>query len=137
MVITVYNNTLAREALTSALRPTGTVNGTAVDTAVFGNNCREVLFIITTSTMTNGSHVITVEESDTVGSGYTAVDPSRVMGTLPTMTNTDSDTFFSFSVRPIKRYVRLVTTITAGATGGIYSAKALMANGNNHPVTRS
>lgn len=137
MVISVYNNTLAREALTSALRPTGTVQGTAVDTAVFSNNCREVMFIISTSTITNGSHAISVEESDVVGSGYAAVDATRVLGTIPTITNTDSDTFFAFAVRPTKRYVRLVTTITAGATGGIYSAKALLANGSNHPVTRS
>lgn len=136
-MITTYSNTLVREALISAVRGTGTVNGPGVDTNAFGNACRDVLFIISTSTITDGSHAITVEESDVVGSGYTAVAAAQTLGSLPTIVAADDDTFFAFGVRNTKRFVRLVLTITAGATGGNYSAKAVLGNGSNRPATRS
>lgn len=137
-MITVHNNVLVREALTSAARTNGTVNGTAVDTNVFGNGFREVTFIISTATVTDGSHAITVEESDVVGSGYAAVDSSRVLsGALPTIVLTDDDTFFVIGVRPTKRFVRLVAVTSGATTGGVYSAKAVLSNGSLHPVARS
>lgn len=137
-MITTYNNVLVREALTSSARTNGTSNGVAVDTAVFSNNAREVMFIITTTVVTDGSHAISVEESDVVGSGYAAVDASRILGTIPgPILLADDDTFFTFGVRPTKRYVRLVVTTTTATTGGLFSAKAILANGSLHPVARS
>lgn len=136
-MITTYNNTLALLALTSAARVNGAANGVAIDLNQFSNNCRDVTFVITTGTITDGSVAITVEESDQSGSGFAAVDSSRVLGSLPTIAATDDDVVKSFGVRPTKRYVRLVATMSGATTGGIFSAVAILGNGTKSPVARS
>ncbi len=136
-MITIYNNTLAIIALTSATRTNGAVDGAAIDTNQFNNRFQDVAFVITTGTITDGSVAVTVEESDSSGSGFAAVDSSRVLGTLPTIASTDDDTVKSFGVRPTKRYVRIVATTTGATTGGVFSAVALLGNGSIRPVARS
>lgn len=136
-MITTYNNTLAVLALASATRTNGAANGAAVDTNQFNNNCRDVAFVITTGTITDGSVAVTVEESDQSGSGFAAVDSSRLLGSLPTIAATDDDTVKSFGVRPTKRYVRIVATTSGATTGGVFSAVAVLGNGSLHPVARS
>ncbi len=136
-MITTYNNTLAVLALTSAARTNGAANGVAVDTNQFNNNCRDVMFVITTGTITDGSVAVTVEESDSSGSGFAAVDSSCVLGSLPTIVAADDDTVKSFGVRPTKRYVRVVATTSGATTGGVFSATAILGNGSLHPVARS
>lgn len=134
---TVYSNTLVRAALASGTVQTGTTNGTAVDCGVFNNNFRDVLFIITSGTLTDGSYAVTVEESDASGSGYAAVASGRVLGSLPTFALSDDATTNSFGVRPSKQYVRLVVTATGATTGGVLVATAVLSNGSNNPVARS
>lgn len=136
-MITTHNNTLAVIALTSATRTNGAANGAAVDTNVFNNRFQDVAFVITTGTITDGSVAVTVEESDSSGSGYAAVDTSRVLGALPTIVAADDDTVKSFGVRPTKRYVRIVATTSGATTGGVFSAVAVLGNGSIHPVARS
>jgi hypothetical protein len=131
---TVFTQADAAEAIPYAVRTANTaVNGTAIDTAVGGNNYREVLFVVKTETVTDGTVAITVEESAASGSGYAAA--AKVVGALPTVTLTDDNKVFLVSVIPTKRYVRVVAT-TAGATSGAgYSAVAILANGSNNPHT--
>ncbi len=136
-MITIYNNTLAIIALTSATRTNGAVDGAAIDTNQFNNRFQDVAFVITTGTITDGSVAVTMEESDSSGSDFAAVDSSRVLGTLPTIASTDDDTVKSFGVRPTKRYVRIVATTTGATTGGVFSAVALLGNGSIRPVARS
>lgn len=132
-----FSGTLAVKALASATVQTGTTNGLAVDTGVFGNNFRDVLFIVHSGALTDGSYAVTVEESDVSGSGYAAVDSSRVLGSLPTFALTDDNVWNSFGVRPTKRYVRLVVTATGATTGGVLAATAVLGNGGNSPAARS
>ncbi len=136
-MITTYNNTLALLALASAERVNGAANGVAIDLNKFNNNCRDVLFVITTGTITDGSVAVKVEESDQSGSGFAAVSSSRVLGSLPTITATDDDAVFSLGVRPTKRYVRLVATTSGATTGGVFSAVAVLGNGCKNPVARA
>lgn len=136
-MITAFNNTLAVKALASGTVQTGATNGIAVDTNVFNNNFREVLFVITSGTLTDGSYAVTVEESDSSGSGYAAVDSGRVQGSLPTFAATDDAVVNSFGIRPTKRYVRLVVTATGATTGGVLSATAILGGGGNRPVARA
>ncbi|MEC4836875.1 hypothetical protein [Mycobacteroides chelonae] len=136
-MITTHNNTLARLALASAARTNGAANGVAIDVNQFNNNFRDIAFVITTGTITDGSVAVTVEESDQSGSGFAAVDSSRVLGTLPTIAAADDDTVLSFGVRPTKRYVRLVATTSGATTGGVFSAVAVLGNGGKSPVARS
>lgn len=136
-MITGFDNTLIQNALQSQTVQTGTVDGLAVDTGVFGNNFRDVTFAILSGTLTDGSYAITVEECDTSGGTYSAVDSSRVLGSLPTFALTDDNVLNSFGVRPTKRYVHVVVTATSATTGGVLAAVAVLGNGGNNPVARS
>jgi hypothetical protein len=134
---TLYNNVLVQKAIPLGTIQTGTTNGTAIDTAVFNNRFQDVLFAIESGTLTDGSYAFTVEESDSSGSGFAAVDSSRVLGSLPTFALTDDNVLNSFGVRPSKRYVRLVCTATGATTGGVLAALAILGAGSLHPVARS
>lgn len=133
----VYSNTLAVKALNSGTIQTGTTTGVAVDTGVFSNNFRDVLFVITSGALTDGTYAVTVEESDQSGSGFAAVNSSRVLGPLPSFAATDDDTVKSFGVLPNKRYVRIVVTATTATTGGVLVATAILGAGSNNPAARS
>jgi hypothetical protein len=134
---TIYSNTLVQKALASATVQTGTTNGIAIDTGVYGNNFRDVLFVVHSGALTDGSYAVTVEESDASGSGYAAVDSGRVVGSLPTFASSDDNIWNSFGVRPTKRYVRAVVTATGATTGGVLAATAVLGSGGNGPVARS
>jgi hypothetical protein len=136
-MLNVYTNTLVRLALTSQTVQTSTVNGTVIDLAAFGNNFRDVMFELTSGTLTDGTYAVTVEESDQSGSGFAAVASSRVLGSLPSFAATDDDTVKVFGACPTKRYVRLVVTATGATTGGVLSARAICGNGSDHPVARA
>ncbi|CNG98990.1 Uncharacterised protein [Mycobacterium tuberculosis] len=134
---TTYDGTLGQTALQSQTIQTGTTNGVAVDTGVFSNNFRDVSFLILSGTLTDGSYAFTVQECDTSDGTYSAVDSSRVLGSLPTFASTDDNVLNSFGVRPTKRYVQLVCTATGATTGGNLAAIAVLGNGSNFPVARS
>lgn len=134
-MITVYNNTLSQLALASGALTNAEHDGVAVDTTVFNNDFRDLKFVITTGTVTDGSHVVTVQESAASGSGFaTAVN---ILGTLPTITSTNSNSVFEVGVIPTKRYVRVVITTSGATTGGVFSATASLGNGRFGPVARS
>lgn len=133
----LYSQSLAVKALDSGTVQTGTINGIAIDTGLYSNNFRDVLFIVHSGTLTDGSYAVTVEESDSSGSGYAAVDTWRVQGSLPTFASTDDNVWNSFGVRPTKRYVRIVITATSATTGGILAATAVLGNGGNNPAARA
>jgi hypothetical protein len=136
-MLTTYNNTLVQKALASGTVQTGTTTGLAVDSDIYGNNFRDVLFIVGSGTLTDGSYAVTVEESDSSGSGFAAVDSTRVLGSLPTFALTDDNVVNSFGVRPTKRYVHVVVTAAGATTGGVLWATAVLGNGGNGPVARS
>lgn len=129
----LFSNAFAVKALASGTVQTGTTNGIAIDLAQGGNNFRDVLFVVHSGTLTDGSYAVTVEESDASGSGYAAVDSARVLGSLPTFASSDDNVWNSFGVRPTKRYVRVVITATSATTGGVLAATAILASGSNNP----
>jgi len=134
---TLYNSLLPQVALTSVLRGAGTVNGTAVDTNVFANVFTAVTFVVQTAAITDGSHAITIEDSDD-NSSWGAVNAALIQGTPPTITSTHDNVLFHFGLtRTEKRYVRLVATTTGGATGGVFGAIAILGNNNVSPPARS
>lgn len=137
-MITVYNNTLAVQALeyTTIDSDTDTA-GEAVDTGAFGNDFRDVLFVVAAHTLTDGVFAVAVEESDVSNDNFAAVPAHRVLGALPTLAATADDTVASFGARPTKRYVRIVVTTTETTDGGSLSAIAVLGNGSNNPVARA
>lgn len=134
---TLYNKTLVRQALTSAARTNGTASGTAVDLGVFGNDFRTVLFVISTATITDGSHAITLEDSPN-NSDWTAVEAGRVQGSQPTVVAADDNTFFALGyIVGTAQYVRLSVVTSGATTGGVFSALAILGEGSNNPVARA
>lgn len=134
---TLYSNTLVRRALAQAARTNGTANGITVDLGVFANDFRTAMFVITTGTITDGSHAITVEDSPD-GTNWTAVEAARVQGSAPTIVAADDDTVFALGyIVGTAQYVRLVATTSGATTGGVFSAVAILGEGSNNPVART
>lgn len=135
-MLTVYNNTLGQLALApGAALTNGAHAGLAVDTQVFYNDFRDLKFVVAAGVITDGSHAVTVEESNASGSGFAAA--ANVLGTLPTITSTGGNTVYEVGVVPTKRYVRVVITTSGSTTGGLFAATASLANGRFGPVARS
>lgn len=134
---TLYNNTLVVAALASAARTNGTVNGTTVDLGAFGNDFRSVMFIVSTATVTDGTHAITMQDSPD-GTNWTAVPAAKRQGSLPTVLAANDDTLYQFGyIVGTNQYVRLVATTTGATTGGVYSAVAVLSEASSSPVARS
>jgi hypothetical protein len=134
---TLYNNCLVKPALPSAARTNAVVNGTTVDVGVFANDFRTVMFIVSTATITDGSHAFTMQDSPD-GTTWTAVPAAKRQGSLPTVVAADDDTLFTFGyVVDTNQYVRLVVTTTGATTGGVFSAVAVMSEGTFAPVARA
>lgn len=134
---TLYTQALAREALPSAgARTNGTVNGTSVDTGVFGNDFRSVLLVVQTGTITDGSHAITVQDSAD-GSSWATADSALIQGSLPTIVAADDGAVFQFGYLANRQYVRLVATTSGATTGGVFSAVAVLYDASSTPVARA
>lgn len=137
MANTIYGHALTRPALPLAARTNAVVNGTTVDLGVFGNDFRTALFIITTGTITDGSHAVTLQDSAD-GTSWTAVPPSKRQGALPTIADGNNDTVFEFGyIVGSNRYVRLVVTTTGATDGGEFSAVAVLSGGSTAPAARA
>lgn len=136
-MISLYSSTLSRLALTSATRTNGTANGTTVDLGVFGNDFRTVKFVVTTGAITDGTHAITVQNSDD-GSSWANAAADTLQGSLPSIGSADDNVVFEFGYKPgTKQYVRLVATTSGATTGGVFSATAELGESSVNPVARS
>lgn len=100
---------------------TSTATGTGVD--LREHNAATVLFIFGESNDTlSGSVYVTptLEESDTLGSGYTTVAAADMSGTLSVVDAAAEDsTVQVVGYMGTKRYVRAVFTLTGTHTNGI------------------
>lgn len=87
-----------------------TVTGSAVDLQNYGT----ATVAIIVGARTGGTYEFAVEESDSSGSGYTAVPASRLDGTLPSIAGTgDQNKTTLVGVRTARRYLRVVGTGTS------------------------
>lgn len=123
MRTTVYRESLSVLALPSGTRTNGTVNGSTVDRTQGSNP--SVLFVVTTGTVTDGTHAFAVQESDD-NSVWTAAPASAVQGTAPSVAAAGSNSVFDVGYFGGKRYCRLSVTTTGATTGGVYSAAAVI-----------
>lgn len=121
----LHNNITAKQALApGAITSNTTTNGTEVDRQGF----EQVEFLILAGTITDGAYAVEVQESDTSGSGYTAVADNDLLGTEAGagIVAADDNTVKKIGYRGIKRYVRLVVTSTGVTTGGTLGAIAVL-----------
>lgn len=125
----VNNQMVARNAISPAAARAASTNGTAIDcarTGIGSQRVKSVTFVLATGTVTDGTYTLSIEESDSSGSGYAAIPANRVKNDVGTIPATADDTVFHLSCLPAKRYVRLVVTAAGTTTGAIYSAVALL-----------
>lgn len=117
----LYDEMVLESSVSPATLTNGTTNGSAVDRGVNGGMQSAVLVVVT-GTVTDGSHAVTVQESDDGSTGWGAVAAAQLQGSLPTAGSSDDNTVFEVGVRSTKRYVRAVVTTSGATSGGLVGA---------------
>ncbi|MEU1596200.1 hypothetical protein ABZ468_25910 [Streptomyces sp. NPDC005708] len=127
MRISIYRKAKSVMALSgTAARVNGTAAGTTVDRYQAGAaEYRSVMFVVTTATITDGSHAVSVQDSDD-GSTWGTPAAGEVQGTAPTIAATDSNKVFDVGYSGAKRYCRIQAVTTGATTGGIFTAAAVL-----------
>lgn len=121
-----YSKTVRALTATGA-KVTATYNGDTVDRNQGGaGDYHSVLFVVLTGTVTDGTHVFTVQDSDDGTAWATPAGTFDVNGTLPSLALTDDDVVKEFGYAGPKRYVRLVLTTAGTTTGAIVGAVAIL-----------
>jgi hypothetical protein len=122
----VYNHVRTVQAVAPAgTRVNGTVNGATIDR--FGGDvyASSVAFVIHSGTITDGTHAVTVEDSDN-GSAWAAASAADLQGSPPTIASSDDNKVYEIGYVGAKRYVRAVLTTARATTGGFVDAVALL-----------
>lgn len=125
----IYNSVLVKASLKPAAR-TATANGTSVD-RVDGSNAsmfQDALIVINSGTVTDGTHTITLEDSDDNSTFATVTSANLEGDALPALITTNDETVYETRYIGTKRYLRVVTTVASATTGGLYSAEIVLAN---------
>ena len=109
-------------SLTPGALRTTSANGTAVDLAGY----RKAAVVIVAGAVTDGTHTISIEESDASGSGFAAVPADQLSGTPGAVAaNTNQEIGYLGT----KRYIRAITTVTGspstGAPSGLTSTSSV------------
>ncbi|PWV66006.1 hypothetical protein [Plasticicumulans acidivorans] len=96
---------------------TATANGTGIDLQGF----RAATVIVSAGTITDGTHTPKVQESDD-NSAWTDVDAADLTGLLVAIISASVQ---EVGYRGLKRYLRVVSTVSGATTGGVYSASVI------------
>lgn len=126
----IYSNVLVKASFKPVAR-TATANGTAVD-RVDGANAsmyQDALVVLNVGTVTDGTHTITIEDSDD-NSSFATVAAAYLEGdTPPALITSNDETVYETRYTGGKRYIRVVTTVTGSpSTGGLYTAEVVLSN---------
>lgn len=105
--------------IVKAAKTDGTVTATGTEVADFEG----VLFVVDAGAWTDGTHTAEFQESDTLGSGYTAIADVDLDGSEPVVDDaTDDDQTYYIGYHGNKQYVRVVLTTASATTGAIIGA---------------
>lgn len=132
----LYNLARAKATLAIALRTNGTVNGTSVDLNENKDASRSAMLIVQSGTITDGSHAVTLQESDD-NSSWSTVAAADLQGSAPTVSSTDDDALFELGYKGSKRYLRAVVTTSGATTGGTLGAVILRGFPRRQPIAHS
>jgi hypothetical protein len=132
----LYNVARAKLALTVALRTNGTVNGTTVDLNENKDGSRSAMLVVVVGTITDGSHAITLQESDD-GSAWSTVAATDLQGSAPTIAATDDDVVRELGYTGSKRYLRPVAVTSGATTGGTFGAVIVRGFTRRTPIAHS
>lgn len=132
----LYNSATVVSTLVPATYA-ATTNGTSVDRAAGLANFRTAMLIVSTGTVTDGTHVIKLQESAN-GSAWTDVAAGDLQGSAISVGSSSDNTVYHLGYTGSARYLRAVTTVTGTpATGGVYSAVIALSGARRTPVPRS
>lgn len=131
-----FDNTVVRRTISPAVRANGTVNGVAVDRAVSGG-AEEAIVAIITGTITDGSHAVSIEDSDDGTTGWAAVPAPNLRGTSPTIVAANDDTIFEVGVGTSRRFLRATVVTTGATTGGAISVAIALLGVRYSPADHS
>ncbi|MET8826529.1 hypothetical protein ABZX40_28380 [Streptomyces sp. NPDC004610] len=130
-----YENLLTRQSLTPAAR-TASADGSAVDRAAGGARFQDAVVVVTTGTITDGTHTIVVAESSD-GTTFTAVADADLQGPEPAIVAADDNKVFEIGYRGGARWLRVSVTVAGATTGGVYGAAVVLANPRRAAVSHS
>ncbi len=123
----IKNSVSAAQSLAPATR-TASANGAGVDLAGYD----AAVVVVSTGTITDGTHTIEVQESDD-DTTYTAVADADLDGTEPAIGATDDNVVYELGYHGIKRYVRVAVTVSGATSGGAYGANVIRGKGRKLP----
>lgn len=110
---------------------TASINGIGVSTKGFDSAAAVVHF----GAITDGGWTPSIEESDTLGSGYTAVAAADQVGTFVEAVAANDLTTQKVSYVGIKEFIRIVVTeSTASVTGANFSGMIVLGHPHVAPV---
>lgn len=130
-----YQNSLTQRALSPALR-TASANGVTVDRAASGAMYQDALVVVTTGTITDGTHTVEVQDSPN-GTDWTAVADTYLQGAEPAIAAADDDKVYEIGYLGSQRYLRVVVTAAGTTTGGIVGAVVVLGNARRTPAVRT
>lgn len=107
-------------------------NATETGTGVDLRGYDSAMLVIQTGTDTDGTHAPAMEESDTLGSGYTAVAAADLDGAYSA--NIAGATLERVGYKGSKRYIRMVVTTSGATTGIAYGAYVVRSNSSQTPL---
>ncbi|KND29919.1 hypothetical protein [Streptomyces stelliscabiei] len=132
-----YSNLLVKTSLAPTAARTASANGTAVDRAEDSSMYQDCLIVIQAGVVTDGTHTFEVQDSDD-NSSWAAVADTYLQGSEPAVTSSTDDTVYEIGYKGLKRYVRVITTVSGSpATGGLYAALVVLSNPRVAPVVRN
>lgn len=123
----LHNNVFATIAVKTTTVTTDTTTAATNNVDMQGFNAVE--FFLQMGVITDGDYALVLTESDTSGSGYTAVADADLLGTEPAFTtNTDDNSVGRVGYIGSKRYLRATVVSTNTATnGGEFTVLAVQA----------
>lgn len=133
--MSTYDDVLVVQSLMPSAR-TATANGTAVDTVTSGG-MQDAVLVVHAGTVTDGTHAVKVQESADGSTGWTDVAAGNLQGSLPSLSSSADEAVTMVGVRPTKRYLRAVSTVSGATTGGVYAVSVVLGRPRFKPVSHS
>jgi hypothetical protein len=131
-----FDSVVFRRSVSPASRSANAaVNGVAVDRMVNGG-MQDAVAVVFTGTITDGSHAVSIEDSDDGSTGWATVSAAQLQSPAPTVTSTDDDTVFEVGIRSSRRFVRVTVTTSGATTGGLFNAGIALGAPRFTPVSR-
>lgn len=117
-----FHETVIDQSISPAAQITADEDGTGSDLQGF----EAALCEINVGVITDGTHTVVIEESDTLGSGYTAVADADLVGdTEPALTTANDDQIYRIAYIGTERFIRVTTNVAGASTGGFYCANVI------------